>query len=512
MREYVLEITSKDLASGMLPRAMPFNSNFSEELVNVECYPESVQPYQALINPVQGVSPDFPFPQLFVGKTLALLASRDAIYSVDLNTWRASQLTTMNREGNSAADILEGSSWHFADFHKAWMLFNGRCIVLKHNMPSVMGYPSWNPVVISDTHAETGCEFRGRAVMGGFEPVNFWNSEWEVIWTAWKSKFPSNFGPADFVGRNFVFWSSIGGGDAFLPFYADLARHGVMGSTIGYGQNKPMWDTYLKRNEWGFMPMPWAGKVLKLKSLGENLIVYGENGISVLRPFAEPTPTLGLVSTFGVGIPHRSCIGGDEFSHLFIDHAGACWKLDGSLKPSRLGYESYFSPLLDTELIISYDSGKGNFYIANEDEGFMLSPVGLSRVYQKVHSCCYVEGGSIGTMSDTGEYEFYYRSDLLNFNLAGLKKIEAIELNLSTEAPVYVAVQFRYKTSEAWRESDWVRANNEGIAYLGIQATQFKLLVKGMPFNKIKLSGILVHWKLTDKRAVRGEYVSRATA
>lgn len=512
MKEYYFQISGKELSKGMYPGEPHRNSGFLENLNGMVCTEDGIEPYIPIIDPLTlPITFDFPFPQLFVGKKQTLLAGETILYDVGRPSWIPSQLTTYDRGTIVEKPIVAGGPWHFADFWKTWVLFNGSCLIFKQAMPLPTGLTP-RLIVIDDTRVETGCAFKGRLMMGGFEPENFWYQLWQTIREEWAAGFPGNWQSIETVGENFVFWSSIGGGDAFYLFLAEIAMSGTMGDDIGYNSSNPIWDTFLKRNEWGLMPMPWQGKVRCMKPLGDAVMVYGDDGISALIPASSPTPTFGLKHILNVGIASRGAVGGDDSEHLFIDNGGSAWTISGDLVAKRLGYQHHIASFSPANIIVAFNPHRKHFTISDEYHGLLVSKNGMSRPTQIVSSMFYVDGMLIGTRADTGIPGLQLTTEAFDMGLRGIKRIEAIELGTDADANMNVAVMYRYKKYEPFEISDWVEVNDEGNAYIGMCGVEFKILINCNSSSNISLDYVGVRWKLMDKRMIRGLYVAETPA
>src|SRR5574343_1332113 len=78
-------------------------------------------PFSSAVLSAAGVVLDWPFPQLFLGRSVALLATETAVFSVNLTTWALTAVSLVS-PGGGAATITAGGVWHFIDFHTTWIL------------------------------------------------------------------------------------------------------------------------------------------------------------------------------------------------------------------------------------------------------------------------------------------------------------------------------------------------------------------------------------------------------
>ncbi len=221
------------------------------------------------------------------------------------------------------------------DFGTTWALFNGVVVVMYD--PSSSKYLVWD-----STTVQTGCEFRGRSIMGGF-------SNWPAAWITAFAKLAeddSTISHSMSLGDNWVMWSPIGEGGLGSPWWLFSSLADDLTSNGRDDDEYYKLRHLLARNDWGFMPMPFQNDVLRVEPLGKAVMVYGEDGICALYP-----TVVGDVATFGlrrirgldrVGIKGRSAIavyGGDgsddSGEHRFVDTKNRLWSIKTDLQPKK---------------------------------------------------------------------------------------------------------------------------------------------------------------------------------
>lgn len=185
-------------------------------------------PFSAVTLENAGIIPSWPFPQLFRGKKVTLLADATAIFLVDESDWSLTPIDTYTIYNTDAAsqalDITEGGPWHFMDFHDTWMLFNGACQVFK------TGY-SPKTFVQNAVTIRTGCELlEGRALMAGFDRDNYRTQAWRDYLATYMDNIPKAYQQDLSIGAdgNWLWWSSIGGADLMHLFRLDAAITSTM--------------------------------------------------------------------------------------------------------------------------------------------------------------------------------------------------------------------------------------------------------------------------------------------
>lgn len=363
-------------------------------------------------------------------------------------------------------DTTESGAWDFIDFGSYFILVNGAKIVALD--PSDNSYSAVN----SSTHMPrfaTGCNFKGQIVAGNIK-------------TTWHG-----------CGVNSVIWSNIGSA-SFTP--------GI-------------------KNEAGFRHMLWEGEVLRVKRLGDIVMIYGDNEVAALVPVSSPAVTFGMKEIIGIGIPCKTAIGGDEHNHVFVDTNGWLWKVTEGQGPKKLGYQEFMTNLTASKIVVSYDPGEDEFFISDDSTCYVLTPHGLCEGYQLVTTVAHLDGATYGVFTDTEDYEFRVKSDTLDFGVRGFKTLSGMDIGLyhpSTydESSVlsYGSLDIRSNHTNDFAQTvkGWIKTNNMGNVTPQVTAEEFRLRVKVSRFENVKLNYIRSHVKVVDRRTLRGVYALQAKA
>jgi len=525
MREQTL-VLSDGIRKGLRPDdRIGRSTEFLSESFNVKPRLFGLEAFEPITDPFNGgESISFPFPQLFRGKGRTLLAFSTALKSVNEspNPWTASAITTYDAyDLNSTKAIPSGGPWHFADAQGSWFLFNGSCVVFEYNYFDMNSLTN-KVLVQNEVTIKTGTYNRGRFILGGFDEGDFWRDEWNTILERWRLTVGEPLGiTAGEIGSNWIMWSSIGGGDfPIWLFYPEQAMQGPISPARGDGYEEGITTNLLlermRRNEFGMMPMPWQGTVLSIKPLGNNLIVYGDEGITALVPVAEPVPTFGMRHIASTGIASRGAVGGDDSGHVFVDSDGSLWTISSDMSIKRMGYREFFYPMLGNDIVISKEPEEYEYYISDGTDSYVLTSSGLGECYQLITSVEFVGGGAVGmfdTVDSGGSPDTSGRivTDILDFSIRGIKTITS--LNLGVSAGVEVALDYRYQSSDSWTRTPFVSTNKEGNAVLRVSALEFRVVIQDDSYlNLDELDYIQVKWQASDKRNIRGGYVSPTNA
>lgn len=301
-------------------------------------------------------------------------------------------------------------------------------------------------------------------------------------------------------------------------FYGQL----VVGNTV-MGQNWIAWSSIGdasfeigRTNLAGYMPMPWSGAVLVVAVLGKDVVVYGEDGISLLKPSsvtaAEPVATFGRQDISSFGLASQGAVGIARHTHVFIDERGYL-RVITSEGTQRHGYQEFFQPMLGGDIRITYDELEGEFYISDGSTSYVYSPAGLGSSMLALTGMFALDGGIIGCWKEVGEEKFLAISDNVDFDIRGKKFISAVALDYETDGTMTVAVDWRNSPKSSFRRGPYVPVNKEGYAYPKVTGTDVRFVFRVTDATYVELRGATVRWKLVDKRAIRGAYgSSKATA
>jgi hypothetical protein len=482
-----------------------------QEAKNVKVSPEGLEGYESVSDPFGGaISASWPFPQLVRGKHISLLFGDTTLESVTESgtSWTKSPITTYDAANpNVTKAIVSGNEWHFADLMNSFYAFNENCTVFRVGIETLAGLTTKTFVQDSVT-IRTGTESRGRVVFGGFSSADFWSSSvWQSIFQDFQATLSGSGINTSFddIDANWVFWSSIGGGDFPLWLF-----HPALYSSVATAPTLDRFVEKLKENTFGWMPMPFQGEVKNVKDLNGNVICYGVDGVAALVPIpptVEDTATYGIQSLATFGVAQRSAVGASPFGHIFIDTTGALWSIAPDLTITRLGYEEYLFPMLSEDIRITWDGNQRDFRICSESYGFLLTPNGLSSHYQRVTSAYHVQGAQIGVyLNDASLHaqEGKVVSNVFDMAHTGIKHIGHVSVDVRSLGDVFVALDYRYDRNSEWRRSAWTLVNLEGNARLSVSGLEFRLAVKTDNHDGFELDQAWIRWLKDDTRHVRG--------
>lgn len=284
-------------------------------------------------------------------------------------------------------------------------------------------------------------------------------------------------------GDNWVEWSEIGAADM------EISRLNTAGGS----------------------PMPWSGTVYNMLSLRKDLVVYGSNGISILRPVVGPEYAFGafeLVEILDYGIAARGAVVGNTQQHLFIDELGYLRMLS-SKGVEELGYQEYFAPMLGNHIVLVKNDLAREIYIGDGTYSFVLTKYGLGEHSQPISGGVAQNAGFIGVGGDSTESDLTIVSDTFDLGLRARKTLYAVQVGAKTSKPIKVALDWKSDYSEDFQRTAYKVINPSKVVTMITTAVAFRLVFIVEDYaSDFELSDVVVRWKLSDKSSIRGQYAT----
>lgn len=500
--------------AGLAPDSrFPTNSQYVEELFNAKVHKQwGVIPYVPVTTPITDTL-SFPFPRLHKMREITYLLGKKTVKSVNESTWAlTSQVIYDANNTGVVATITGGDIWQVVDLGDAYFFHNGIETIFKTGLVAALGDEN-KLLHQSDVKITTGCIQKGRVWTGGFTQSGFYNNQWLNEITKESRVFKTVITKMlDGLKPNSVMWSSIGGGDLLWLFYPFYGMQGLTGK--GYFEDKlELLRDILEKNEMGSRRMPWQGKVLHMKPLGrDHIVVYGEGGVGLLTPQGTEVAFTDL--EIPDGINNIGAVGGDAREHIWIDSSGVLWSISSrELSPRRLGYDNYFSSLVGTTLIISFDSNEREFYIDNGTKHYVYTSSGLSEHGQTVTSVVNTKGGVVGfgvTAANMADKEFRLTSNVFDEGRRGFKNLAQVALDISGNTSLFARTAWRSDRTGSFVNSREVAVNREGTVRLNVTANEHKLKLRAIDYSILRLFDAKLHWQGSDKRYIRGTETERS--
>ena len=450
MREYEL-IIDEALKVGLSPEQMtPSNAQFLFECLGFRCGKLGLEAALLGDNPLPStinMHYNWPFPQFLVGDTYNILIIRDLItnadyiYEVSDNHDAVTLIATLSHAIYGLGSLME-----LADF--------GEYAIMTNGVAMIYGWTgSWTVATSSLTipMMKTICNLNGQAVGGNI--VSPWHD----------------------CDETFYVWSRIGS----IEFTPDL------------------------ENEAGYRRCPYGGEIFHVRKLGNNVVGYSSKGITLLSPVSDPVASYGFNEMYDLGLINRGAIDGNVSGHVFVDEEFNIVSVDEK-GINVLGYRQYMIQLgIDEDIIINYDSTKGDYYIGNSEKTFLLSSNGLTELNQ--HPSAVWQGGYM--LPDIVDERLpIITTESFDMQYKGQKTVSVIESDIYSVNDAEASVDYAFDLNN-WNSANFTPINNMGIATIAAVGNRFRFKLRFSDINdNFRIGYIGVRYKMTDLRGIRGVY------
>lgn len=292
--------------------------------------------------------------------------------------------------------------------------------------------------------------------------------------------------------------------DVTLDLIADVSFELPKSNWIKWSNIGSLDFTIWKDNVAGERPMPWNGWVYGIRKLGGQVMVYGEHGVSMLKPSSY---NWGLASVTNVGVLSKTAICGNEAVHYFID---AKYRLCRMIeKLDVLGYDEFISAMANP--VLSYDDELGRVFVCDGSVGYVYSESnkGFGR------GPANITGFAPGYVAASGaivDLPFEICTDIYDMGTRKDKTIMEVDFGFYTTYPVWAAIDWRKDKSEAFATTPWTRVNPNGRAALPCWGREFRFRLKLYTYDAdfkldyFKVNGVLHNYSFLDS-FLRGRQV-----
>jgi hypothetical protein len=258
----------------------------------------------------------------------------------------------------------------------------------------------------------------------------------------------------------------------------------VKWSKIGY-----LNFTIDESNEAGERPLDWSGCVYELLKLGDTIVAYGTNGVTVLKPASV---NWGMKTIYRVGAKCKTAIAGTENDHYFIDQKDRLVRITGE-NITILDYSEFLSNLTNPRLTLDIELGL--LYICDGTYGYVYStrfnsfgegPINVTGMGTKSGTLYVVAPEEILNR------KFHLCTDIYDLGNRKPKTIQWIEFGTDLTDKLHAMVETRISNKDPFKESNWALVNPSGIAYIPCYGVEFKFHLKSRIYEYIELDYIRV--------------------
>ena len=281
-----------------------------------------------------------------------------------------------------------------------------------------------------------------------------------------------------------------------LDTWHDCDETFIAHSNIGDVTMEPDW-----KNEAGYRPINYVGRIYRVRRLGDKIAVYGEKGVAFLAGVGAPVPTFMLKEVTKLNLASPAAADGGLNWHAAIDSSGYLWFVTEREGAQRIGYKDALSTLTLSKVVVSYDSSRDRVFISDGNKSFLMTKSGLTRVYQ-------IPSG-IGTYQGTGYFvgvedteDYLMKVGPFDFGYQGGKMLRTVESDTGDSLGIEIPMSGSFSMVKT------VPINNEGVCMPGVASTEFMLTITGESYN-VYPNHVMLRWKMNDLRGMRGYYQPR---
>lgn len=271
----------------------------------------------------------------------------------------------------------------------------------------------------------------------------------------------------------------------FVSFRGITTENWVKWSDIG-----SLDFTINRANVAGERPVDWSGYVYCIKKLGTKIIVYGENGVSLLPPVGV---NFGLETVYRIGLKGKHAIAGNEMKHFFVDNKGNLFKVTTGLE--EIGYSEFLSAMNES-IVLSYDEERRLLYLCDGVLGFVYNDEANSfgKCSPNITGIGYKSGIEyVAASSAIVTDAFEICTDTFDFGVRSGKTVFNVELGTDLTVGLYVAVDWRRNKASAFQSTPWYAVSAQGRALVVAYGREFRIRVKQASYEYFELDYIKVN-------------------
>ena len=275
--------------------------------------------------------------------------------------------------------------------------------------------------------------------------------------------------------------------------------------------------TIWKDNIAGERPLDWKGWVYEIKKLGNKVVVYGENGVSLLAPSGN---TFGLLSIHRIGLKGRQAVAGNDKVQFFVDKSGQLHSLgetvmkssmfEASIYPEKLDYSEYIASMND--VVLSWDELNSLLYICDGISGYVYSPDSKSLGSGPINvTGIGTQDGElyVAASSAIAIPTFELCTDIYDMGSRKNKTISSIEIGTDATNNLWASIDYRLDKAGAFSTLAWHRVNPNGTVTIPCFGVEFRFRLKMTTYeyfeiDYIKVNGVIHNYSYLDSYARGG--------
>ena len=248
-------------------------------------------------------------------------------------------------------------------------------------------------------------------------------------------------------------------------------------------------------------PMSYTGWIYAIKKLGNQAIIFGENGISVMVPSGT---TWGLQNIHPVGIKGKNCAVVANNKVLFIDNQNQLGVITEGQGLQFIDYSPYFENM-NSNTVMSYDPALDATYICDGTYGYIYTDSGLGQGPSNISGIGYRDDTLFATAPSSPVFApLNICTDIIDFGVRTEKEIHEIDFGMAVVVPLYACIDYRWNKAQTFFTSPWVKADYQGRTFhYNISGVEFKIRAKLLTYEYVELDYVNVLGKVAELKPMQ---------
>ena len=291
-------------------------------------------------------------------------------------------------------------------------------------------------------------------------------------------------------------WGSVFSGTALAYglAYGNLLLENLRANLIKWSNIGSLDFTIGRDNVAGEQRTDWAGWVYDIKKLGDKVVVYGENGVSLLIPSGT---NYGLNTIYRIGLKNKQSVTGNDAAHYFIDNKGQLFSLGETLQ--KLDYSEYLSAM--NSPVMSYDAEIDLVYICDgtlgyvyspRDKSFGSGPVNITGISSQDGTLYAVAPATIVIPN------FEKCTDIYDFGTRKLKTIFSLEFGVDLQTTLMASIDYRRDKTKTFAQTAWHIVNEGGLANITCNGREFRFRAKALNWEYFEMDYIHIGGEILE--------------
>ena len=289
-------------------------------------------------------------------------------------------------------------------------------------------------------------------------------------------------------------WGSVFSGTALAYgfAYGDLLLENLRANLIKWSNVGSLDFTIGRDNVAGERRTDWVGWIYEIKKLGNKVVAYGENGVSMLIPSGN---NYGLNTIYRIGLKSKQAVTGNDAAHYFIDNKGQLFSLGETLQ--KLDYSEYLSAMnnpvmsynAEIDLVYMCDGTLGYVY-SPRDKSFGSGPINLTGISSQDETLYAVSPATIVIPN------FEICTDIYDLGTRKLKTVFSLEFGIDLDTTLQVSIDYRRDKTKTFAQTSWHVIDEGGFVKITCNGREFRFRVQALNWEYFEIDYININGEI----------------